>query len=81
MSLEKEIETYDRLLPALMRYEGRFVVVHGDKVVGVFPDRDTALEAGYRASTVAFLCRQILAEQPVRFLPTMWRVRQGAGNP
>jgi hypothetical protein len=36
MALEKELETFNRELPTLLDQEGKFVVICGDQVVGVF---------------------------------------------
>lgn len=47
MSLEKEQTTYARELAGLLPQLGKFVLIQGDTVVGVFADYEAALEAGY----------------------------------
>ena len=46
MALEREMETYDRKLPDLLEHRGRYVVIIGDDVIGVY-DTGDALEVGY----------------------------------
>ena len=44
MALEKEIETYNRELPNLLAEQGKFVVIHGDKIIGTFVSYEDALK-------------------------------------
>jgi len=75
MPLEREIATYDRLLPDLLgSSEGRFVVIVGEDVLGTFGGYDEAVSAGLRLGVPAFLCRQVSDTQPVHFVPTMFRL-------
>ena len=47
MALEKEIETFNRELPGLLEQQGKFVVIHGSEVIGVFVSYEDALKVGY----------------------------------
>jgi hypothetical protein len=47
MALEKELQTYQDSLPSLLREEGRFVLIHGGDVVGIFDTYGDALDEGY----------------------------------
>src|SRR5437763_7430696 len=66
MALEKEIETYRRKLPELLANKGKYVVIHQDKVLGVFDGFEDALRVGYeQAGDDEFLVRQISDTEPV----------------
>lgn len=66
MALETEIERYNELLPELLpANEGKFAVIKGRDLIGVFDDMDV----GYRAALdkygiTNFLLRPIRAVQP-----------------
>lgn len=60
MALEKEIETYHRKLPELLLDKGKYVVIHGDEVVGIRDSFKEALALGYeRFLREPFLVREI----------------------
>jgi hypothetical protein len=69
--LADERTTYgDRLSELVREHEGRFVLIKGHDVVGVFGDRSEALREGYRRfGIVPFLVRQVTASEPVVYLP------------
>ena len=68
MSLEREIETYRKLLPDLLQHEGKFVVIRGEELLGCYPDLNEALRHGYeRYGDEAFLARQISKIEKVLF--------------
>jgi hypothetical protein len=68
-TLEKELETYERQKPSLLADEGKFVVICGDNVVGIFTSYEDALKGGYDACGItSFLVRQISAVEKVVFL-------------
>ncbi|MEZ5337630.1 MAG: hypothetical protein R3F46_05140 [bacterium] len=60
--LRQELETYARHKPDLLaRYEGKFVLIVADRILGVFEDRQSASNAGYQQCTDApFLVHQVL---------------------
>jgi hypothetical protein len=72
-ALAEEMMTYRDHLPELLRgQEGRYVLIKGREVVGVFTDRSAALREGYlRWGVVPFLVRQISASGPVVYLPNV----------
>jgi hypothetical protein len=72
MPLEKELETYKNNLADLAQHEGKFVLIHGDKVVDIFDSYQDALRQGYRDFGVdSFLVRQIHAVEQVQQI-TRW---------
>ena len=72
-ALTSEITAYCAHLPRRLReHRGQFVLIKGDDVVGIFPDRSTALEDGYRRfGIVSFLVREITDSEPVIYLPNV----------
>jgi hypothetical protein len=74
MVLETEIAAYNELLPALLeRGEGKFVVIAGQTLVGIFDSNDAGYSAGLEAVGLApFLLRKIQRTQPIAFLPTIF---------
>jgi len=68
MALEKEIETYHPELPRLLAEQGKFVVIHGNEVVGVFVSYEDALKFGYeRCGLDPFLVKKIEAMEQVQY--------------
>jgi hypothetical protein len=68
MALEKEIETYNRELPALLAEQGKFVLIHGDEKVATFVSYEDALKAGYeKYGLKPFLVKQIQAVEQVQY--------------
>ena len=68
MILEREVSTYRRALPQLLAEEGKYVLIQGDLIAGIFATRADALEAGYDrfGLSTPFLVHQIRAdEKPV----------------
>ena len=60
MMLDAEIQTYRSQLPELLANEGKFVLVHGGDIVGVFKSREAALVLGYERFKLApFLVKRI----------------------
>jgi hypothetical protein len=47
MALEQELATYKSKLPELHDDQGKFALVRGDALVGVYGTYDDALNAGY----------------------------------
>ncbi len=67
--LEKEIETFHKLLPSLLADEGKFAVIHGDKLIGTFGIYEDALRRGYEVCGLhSFLVKKIASfETPMNF--------------
>jgi hypothetical protein len=69
MALEKELETYNTHRERLLADEGKFVVIHGADVLGIFSDYEDALRAGYdKCQLKPFLVKKIQAIEPVNFV-------------
>ena len=67
MALEKELATYKAKLPELMQHEGKFVLIHGDRVVDFFAAYEDAIKAGYQQFQLQpFLVKQINAIERVQ---------------
>lgn len=61
-SLEKELETYNGLLPNLLENQGRFVLIKGNDVAGIWDTYKDAIQEGYRLFGLEpFLVKQIQA--------------------
>jgi hypothetical protein len=71
MSLEHEMETFRKRLPALLATdENRFVLIHGDEVAGTWETKLAAIEEGYRRFDLGpFLVRQVVAYEKPIFVP------------
>ncbi len=68
--LSSELATYDREKAGLVsESEGKYVVIKGDDVLGVYSSQDDAIAAGYQKyGNVPFLVKQILLiETPINF--------------
>jgi hypothetical protein len=64
--LKQEWRTFQRERGRLLAegHKGRFALVKGDELVGMYPDEDAALRAGYeRFGLVSFMVKQIMAEE------------------
>lgn len=60
--LDPEIEAYEGMKEDLLReHEGKYALVRGGKLVGIWDTREDALSAGYdRFGNVPFLVRRIV---------------------
>jgi hypothetical protein len=62
----EEVSTYESHLPGWADREGQFVLIKGRDVLGFYPRREDALEAGYdRLGGGPFLVKQILVHEPI----------------
>lgn len=69
MALEKELATYKARLDELKPDAGRFVLIHGDDVIGTFSSYDDALREGYAKFVLApFLVKRIDATEQAHFI-------------
>jgi hypothetical protein len=68
-SLDREIATYTGKLPELQMHSGKFVLIKGDEVAGIFDSYRDALKAGYeRFRLEPFLVKQIaVVEKALQF--------------
>jgi hypothetical protein len=72
--LKTELKTYEENFTALVAaHEGKFVLVHGDRVIGAFDSQLDAITAGYRQlGNVPFLVKQVLrVETPMSFVSNL----------
>jgi hypothetical protein len=68
MALETELKTYERESPNLTAHEGRYALVHGDRVEDIFQAYEDALKAGYeRFGLAPFLVKQIHAAEVAHY--------------
>ena len=66
MSLEKELATYKEKLAELKEHEGKFVLIHGDRIVDYFAAYEDAIKAGYQQFKLeSFLVKQVNAVERV----------------
>lgn len=69
MAFEKELETYRRALPDWIEQEGKWTLIFGDEIGGVFDSREEATDQGYEKFGLAqFLVKQIHQVEPVYFM-------------
>ena len=67
-ALTKETETYKKLLPSLLINEGKFSVIHGDKLIGAYDSYEDALKIGYKECGInPFLVKKISAEENISY--------------
>lgn len=68
MALETELLTYEGLKPSLLSESGKFAVIAGTKLLGVYSSYEDALKVGYeKCSLTPFLVKKIQAVEPVNF--------------
>jgi hypothetical protein len=75
--LGTEIQTYEQQRNNLLRtWEGKFVLIRGNQVVGIFDSKMDAIAAGYQQfGNVPFLVKQILRiEARLNFMPSLLAV-------
>jgi hypothetical protein len=69
MALETELKTFHEKLPELIESEGKFVLIHGESVAGVFVAYEDALKEGYEQFGLQpFLVKRIQAHEQVQFI-------------
>lgn len=63
-----EIETYRRELKNLLKDAGKFVLISGEKVLGIYGTYEDALKEGYKQCGMEpFLVKQIQQEEQVQY--------------
>lgn len=61
-TLDREMATYTGRLPELRTHSGKYVLIHGDEVVGLYDTYADALTVGYEKFRLKpFLVKQIAA--------------------
>lgn len=69
-----ELKTFEQNVDALIgAHEGKFVVIHGDQVLGAFDSHFDAITRGYRElGNVPFLVKQVTkVEAPLSFVSNL----------
>ncbi|MCI0462493.1 MAG: hypothetical protein L0Z62_36545 [Gemmataceae bacterium] len=72
----REWLTFRRELPRLLAegHEGKWTLVKGEALAGLYPTRDEAVLAGYeKFGLEQFMIQQILTEAPLLLLPWYFR--------
>jgi hypothetical protein len=72
--LQTEIAFYDSQKAELLKsHLGKFVVISGEKIIGIFDTSEAAYAAGVsEVGTASLLLRQILPETPVASAPALY---------
>ena len=69
MVLERELAVYKSKLPDLVANEGKYVLIHGDKVIDVYDTYEDAIKEGYaKFGLTPFLVKQIESTEQVHFI-------------
>lgn len=68
MALDTELATYERELPSLLASEGKFVLIQGDQVIGVYDTYRDAVQSGYdRCGLTPFLVKRIQIIEQIQY--------------
>jgi len=68
-ALQTELKTYEERKQTLLADEGKFVVIHGNEIIGIYATYEDALKVGYEKCKLApFLVKKIQAVEPVNFV-------------
>ncbi len=69
MALEKELETYKAKLHELKESEGKFVLIQGEEIKGIYTSYEDAVKDGYKQfGLTPFLVKQIQTIEQVQFI-------------
>jgi hypothetical protein len=69
MALEKELATYKAKLTELTADEGKYVLIHGEKLEGIYTSYEDAIKEGYsKFGLTPFLVKQIHTVEHVQFI-------------
>ena len=70
MALERELETYKKKLHELECEEGKFVLIQGNDIVGIYIAYEDALNAGYTkfGAETPFLVKQIQSIENIQLI-------------
>ena len=67
-TLEREIKTYERNFSELLTKQGKYVLIHGEDVIGTFDSYEDALKSGYEHFALdPFLVKQIAPAPNIGF--------------
>jgi hypothetical protein len=65
-TLAVELTTYRDHLDSLLGDAGKYVVIRGREIIGIYEDFDTAVESTSRFAPEPVLVKQIVATEPIR---------------
>jgi hypothetical protein len=65
-TLSLELTTYRDHLDALLEDAGKYVVIKGREIIGIYADFDTAVESSSRFAPEPVFVKQILETEPLR---------------
>lgn len=69
MQLQQEIATYRKKLPELLRHEGKYVLIHGDRVIDTFASYADALRQEYQDFGLrSFMVKRIIRIEPLHLI-------------
>ena len=70
MALEEELATYQRKLPELIDEKGKWVLIHGQEVKGIYAAYEDAVKVGYESfgNDKPFLVKKIEEELTSHFI-------------
>ncbi len=69
MALERELQTYRDKLAELKEHEGKFVLIHSDKIIDIFTSYEDAIKRGYKDFGLEpFLVKQIHSVEQAQFI-------------
>lgn len=73
MALEKELQFFEaHRAEWLQHHQGKFALVVGEELAGVYDSPQTAFEAGIdKFGNIAMLIKQILPTDPVAHIPAL----------
>lgn len=70
--LSAEVQAFEKMLPELMKHAGKFALIHGNTLAGVYTAYEDALKIGYEKYGVTpFLVRKIAQTQHIAFISRM----------
>ena len=77
MPLEQELKTYEKEKEKLLKEaRGKFVLIKGSEIIGVYTSQEDALAEGYkRFGNQEFLVKEITEVEPVNFFTRPLRVK------
>lgn len=68
-ALQIELKTFEAEKQKLLADEGKFVVIHGREILGIYATYEDALKVGYQKCKLEpFLVKKIQAIEPVNFV-------------
>lgn len=66
--LQIELETFEKIKGTLLPQEGKYAVVYGTELLGVFDTYDDALKVGYeKCALKPFLVKKIEIIEPINY--------------